>query len=342
MKISIMKSQVAPIFMLALMLMHAAQAAKNKEISRGPKKKLGHGFLQNYVKFNEEGVPVEVGVELDEILMDLETLPQRESDGKYDIIDPTDGSVGWYCCGHEVELKSFDGGRFIDVPFSHFVANYNPKGHMPIGIYKDIPHFDFHFEIVSKKDRISIQAPNTLDDTCQEIPGFIIPVTCEDLDILTAEVPLDQVPPVNCCPFAGATVEPAMGNHLIDVTSAEFNGGDFTHTWIYGTQAGEVSFWEPMITVEYFLQLKAATGPFDDANGGVVTHDGTIAKMTKEINAIPLKAPVAGYYPTEYTVEYDSSTATFRAALTDLTLLEVSDGENLTQLCEQPYACGSS
>jgi hypothetical protein len=128
-------------------------------------------------------------------------------------------------------------------------------------------------------------------------------------------------------------------NHSIDETSAEFNGGDFTHTWIYGTQAGEVSFWESMITVEYFLQLKDATGPFVDANSGNVTHDGTIAKMTKEINGIPPKAPVAGYYPTKYTVEYDSSTATFRAALTDLEWLELSDGEDLTQLCEPPSAC---
>ena len=28
-------------------------------------------------------------------------------------------------------------------------------------------------------------------------------------------------------------VVPAMGNHLIDPTSAEFNGKKFTRTWIY-------------------------------------------------------------------------------------------------------------
>ena len=182
----------------------------------GPKKKLGNGFMQNYVIFDSDDIPVEIGVELEESLMDLSTLPQEYSDGKYDIIEATSREVGWFCCGHETELKSFDGSRFDNIPFTHFVSNWNPQGHAPMGQF-DVPHFDFHFYLISKQQRLALKAPRTLQDFCPRLEdpfGIKIPLSCEDLDIATAPIPTDQIPPFHVCPFAGATVEPAMGNHL--------------------------------------------------------------------------------------------------------------------------------
>lgn len=191
----------------------------NAETIYGPPKPIGAGFLRDYIVFDDDDVPVEIGVELDEVLMDLSTMPTEASDGQYDIIDATTGDVGWFCCGHEVELTSvYQDDRADDtIPVKHFVANWNPQGHVPVGLF-DVPHWDLHFYTVSSAKRRSIQTPATLDDTCDRlqnvIPDLIIPTTCSDLDLLNKPIPADQVPPSHVCPFEGATVEPAMGLHL--------------------------------------------------------------------------------------------------------------------------------
>ena len=48
----------------------------------------------------------------------------------------------------------------------------------------------------------------------------------------------------------GANV-PQMGAHWVDVTSTEFHGKPFTETFIYGSYDGKVTFFEPMITLEF-------------------------------------------------------------------------------------------
>ena len=100
----------------------------------------------------------------------------------------------------------------------------------------------------------------------------------------------------------------------------------FTHTWIFGTQAGMLSFYEPMITLEYLLKIK--DGEIDkltESNGGRVetTEKGT--KVLKYING-PEAGPVAGYYPKSYKMEYDKTSKTFKVALMDFEWLEESNG----------------
>ena len=48
-------------------------------------------------------------------------------------------------------------------------------------------------------------------------------------------------------------VAPAMGNHLIDLTSPEFQGEPFTRTWIYGIYDGRVTYYEEMVTLAFLL-----------------------------------------------------------------------------------------
>jgi hypothetical protein len=88
-------------------------------------------------------------------------------------------------------------------------------------------------------------------------------------------------------------VESRMGNHLVDLTYGEWTGETFTETWIYGAYDGELTFWEPMITLTY-LESK----PF----------------MCKSLK-LPQKYADAGYYPTEYCIRYRAERKDFTVSL---------------------------
>ncbi len=163
------------------------------------------------------------------------------------------------------------------------LVNYNPEGHTPPGIY-DVPHFDFHFYTTTVEERTAIE-PGVC--AVSEPEPHPVPVDCETFEVGMRPLPADQQPDGYI--FVGA-VEPAMGNHLIDPLSSEFPdapGYDpevgFTHTWIWGTYNGEITFFEPMIT-KAFLELQ---------NEEVCTA----IKM-------PQALPEAGWYPTEYCIRF--------------------------------------
>ena len=59
-----------------------------------------------------------------------------------------------------------------------------------------------------------IEAPDYFEEFCDEGQPFPIPLSCSDKDRLLQHVPADEKPPKHCTPAPGATVEPAMGNHL--------------------------------------------------------------------------------------------------------------------------------
>jgi hypothetical protein len=42
-----------------------------------------------------------------------------------------------------------------------------------------------------------------------------------------------------------------MGAHYVDVTSGEFQGKTFTETFLFGSFDGKVTFYEPMITLDF-------------------------------------------------------------------------------------------
>jgi hypothetical protein len=79
---------------------------------------------------------------------------------------------------------------------------------------------------------------------------------------------------------------PNMGAHWIDTTAPELNGQPFTATFIYGSYNGQFMFAEPMIARSY-LESHATT--------------------TTQIG-LPAQYPAPGYYPTSYTVSYDTAT----------------------------------
>jgi hypothetical protein len=90
---------------------------------------------------------------------------------------------------------------------------------------------------------------------------------------------------------------PRMGAHIIDLTSPEIAGtGTFTHTFIYGKYDAKINFLEPMIT-KAFLESKK--------------------QVHQEIRQ-PQAWQKTGYYPAQYTIQFDETTKTYSVLLEDL------------------------
>jgi hypothetical protein len=134
----------------------------------------------------------------------------------------------------------------LDIPqvgstthLKHVYMGYNPHGHPPMNIY-NVPHFDIHFYNTTSAEREAI-TPNdpltTIPPPAGYLPAIYIP---------TAPVP-------------------QMGWHWDDPTSPQFNGQPFTSTFIYGTYNGKVTFYEPMITVDYIKSTASKYFPIKQA-----------------------------------------------------------------------------
>lgn len=154
-------------------------------------------------------------------------------------------------------------------PFKHIGLDYNPDGHEPTAVY-GLPHFDFHFYLMSEAERDAIPS---YDIDSSKFLAF----------------PAPEYMPANYAPIPGGV--PKMGTHWIDVTSPELRGQIFTQTFIYGSYNSKVTFYEPMITLNY---LK------------------TTSTFSRNIPQ-PAKVKVSGYYPTKMEVRKHDG-------ITDITL----------------------
>jgi hypothetical protein len=114
-------------------------------------------------------------------------------------------------------------------PFNHLGMGWNPNGHEPEMFYGK-PHFDFHFYMPSPAEIAAIP-PYEVDSS--KFKNWPAPA---------------YFPPAY---FNAGGGVPQMGAHWVDATSGEFNGQDFTETFIYGSYDGKVTFYEPMITLEF-------------------------------------------------------------------------------------------
>lgn len=161
--------------------------------------------------------------------------------------------------------------------FDHIGFNWNPGGHPPPLVYT-VPHFDMHFYMMPLADRMMI--PSYADDPAgfdnRPAPGYI-PYK------LPPFPPNDPSKPY----FNAGGGEAMMGAHWVNLHAPEFNGQPFTHTFIYGSYDGKVTFYEPMITIAY-LKEKVTTG-------------------TKHPFVTPtLFNPSNAWYPSDYNIWYDS------------------------------------
>lgn len=180
---------------------------------------VGDGTARSWIQLDATGNPTAVGLTLTEAA--LTDLPA----------DVTPGMI-WmaeYLLAFPPEIEM--------LPFNHIGLNWNPKGHIPNGIY-DVPHFDVHFYTISPQERMQITARGADLEKCRKVP-------------VEGHVPDGYILPPD-------TEEPGMGAHWVDPISHEFHGQAFTSTFLYGTYDGAVIFYEPMITKAY-LESKPDT-----------------------------------------------------------------------------------
>lgn len=221
---------------------------------------VGTGAARSFVSADANGKPIEIGVAVNEAA--LASLPATPAFGTmYDMPLPANGAT-------------------TQMPFDHISFDWNPNGHEPAGVYT-LPHFDAHFYM----QPMAAQHAITLDDP----KGDIFPAI--------AKLPAGYKTPPNMVP--GRTV-PMMGRHWIDPTSPEYTPGTaFTHTFIYGTYDGHITFIEPMLT-------KA-----------ILVSSVNIEKPIKQ----PTAYEVTGkYFPTNYTIRYDAGTKEYIISLKDMVM----------------------
>ena len=91
-----------------------------------------------------------------------------------------------------------------------------------------------------------------------------------------------------------------MGSHLIHTDSLPTTPEAFSHVFIHGAWDGELSFQEPMITVDYFNSLKTA-------------HSNS----TENCFDIPQpdEYPDNKSYPRQYCISYDRNLNRFEVSL---------------------------
>lgn len=187
---------------------------KTKGLFLGPATLMGNGTVHGFINIGKDGKPTSIGATFSELA--LENLPEKGEGGM----------------GPEflVTLPEAAG----KTPFNHIGIDWNAKGHEPKGIY-DVPHFDFHFYMVTPPERGKMKLENGGIEKFRKLPPAPV-------------IPRGYI-------FAPGTEVPYMGAHWVDPTSPELSGKPFTSTFIYGSYDGKSVFIEPMITLA-FIQSK--------------------------------------------------------------------------------------
>ncbi|WP_280265390.1 hypothetical protein [Nocardia wallacei] len=246
----------------------------------GQSASLGNGRITAYSQTDSAGKPLAIGM--------------VATDGVYDALPHDPPTGGLYChdknadgavdphheCagGYENALPLNDNlTRRDDIPFTYVLANWNPHGHVPMGVW-DKAHFDVHFYLNDNAERLAIRTGPCLQMT-----------DCADY-ALGKNLPAARYRPPNYVDLDA--IEPAMGQHLIDKTTPELNGGPFTHTFIYGSWNGEITFYEPMVSLEQYNGLRS----------------GTIGDSCTPIEQ-PQAWQQAGWYPTRYCLRHRANRA---------------------------------
>jgi hypothetical protein len=270
-----------PLAVVPLVTMILAGCASPRRGSDGPaarhlgsQTELGRGTVSSYAELNGEGEPAAIGVVFSPTALD--GLPEGGSDHHHCVDRNKNGTID-----HATEcIPTFEHviplpdavARRADIPFKWVLLNWNPVGHIPPGIY-DVPHFDVHFFMEPIANVFALRS-----GLCG--PEFF---SCDQFEVAKRPVPPNYI---HSDYRDVDAVVPAMGNHLIDVTGAEFNKQPFTRSWIYGAYGGRVIFYEEMVTRAFLL--------------------------SKPQSCVPIKSPkavaVSGFYPTVSCLRHSATT----------------------------------
>ena len=168
--------------------------------------------------------------------------------------------------------------------FDHAMLDWNPMGHEPDMVYT-LPHFDFHFYTVTEAAQMAIMP------------------TDPQYEAKLEKMPAEAFRPVGNIKLPSGV--PMMGAHWVDPTSPELqpppNNKTFTRTFLYGSYDGHFIFYEPMITKVHIESVRGVAG-------NLITTPIKIAASFEK----------PGYYPTQYTIQWDAMTKEYRIALDSL------------------------
>lgn len=126
---------------------------------------------------------------------------------------------------------------------THLTMNWEPVGHPPQTFL--VPHFDFHFYLISEADRVAIDCSQLMKPA--EVPAGY-------------EVPDETLPPeiaaiTGVDTLIGVCV-PEMGMHALP-TADMANPEPFDGTMIVGYYEGEPIFVEPMIAQAFLMERQS-------------------------------------------------------------------------------------
>lgn len=182
--------------------MRTILAPKKTNTFFGPAEPFGKGVVRTMVTMTKDGEPTSIGVKISEKV--LENLP-------------SDMEVLTLRLPNQAQAMAFD----------HIDLDWNPGGHEPV--FYEVPHFDVHFYMVAKEERMEITDPEK-----------------------AAVLPEPEFVPENYF-LPAPDLVPYMGVHWLSFDAPELGGEDFTHTFIFGSYDGEFIFYEPMITIDYLV-----------------------------------------------------------------------------------------
>jgi hypothetical protein len=234
-----------------------AAAEKNGTTYTGKAVRLGNGTAHTFVRASASGKPVSIGVVLTEKA--LEGLPTAAKGASVDF-------------PFRLPMPVKGPKTVVD----HVVVNWESQGHPPQKVY-DVPHFDFHFYLSSPayQSKVSFKNDAESGDPGQQPAA----------EMLAAGY---VVPP--------GTAVPKMGVHAINPASPEFNGQPFTSTFIYGYHNKQLTFLEPMASLDFLKTKPAFSAPVNR----------------------PSQYPKAGAYPSSYSLRYDNATRSYEVSLDGL------------------------
>lgn len=277
------------IILLGVMLIGVNACVSQKATHlKGAVVELGEGQVETFADFTPGGTLIKLGVHFSEgavnsppaSLTDGNRCFDHNGNGK---IEPEKECSHW----HEkvIPLPS-DLSRNANIPFKWALVNWNPHGHIPPGVWNK-PHFDVHFYMEQIEDIFALKRGE-----CG--PEFM---RCDQFEIAIKPVPKQYMHPDYINVKAAA---PAMGNHLVDTTAAEFHGEPFTRSWIYGSYDGRVIFYEEMLAQDYMQSQPNDCYPI---------------KTTPEV-------ALSGYYPETVCSRVDEETGGVNVTLEDFVYRE--------------------
>jgi hypothetical protein len=189
---------------------------KKPQVFKGPEVQVHGGKAWTWVQVNKQGNPEKIGVALTDDA--LNTVP-----------GPSHSEGHGHTEGNHWVMKLPSKGNAT--AFNHVGMHWNANGHEPENVYT-LPHFDFHFYSSTPEEVLEIG-------------------TYENDSVRFKNTPAaDYFPATYFNPGAPASV-PQMGAHWMDGTAPEFKGKTFTETFLFGSFDGKVTFYEPMITLDF-------------------------------------------------------------------------------------------